>query len=53
MLPFYLFSGFACLSAVLILFLPETFRQEKLPDSIDDIKNMQKKQQQRPKQQQT
>lgn len=46
MLPFYLFSGFAFLSGVMILFLPETFRQAKLPDSIDDIKNFQKQQQQ-------
>ncbi|XP_055306298.1 organic cation/carnitine transporter 2-like [Sitodiplosis mosellana] len=42
MLPFYLFSGFAGLSAIMMLFLPETFRQEKLPDSIDDIRKMKK-----------
>lgn len=38
MLPFLLFSSFATLSAILTLFLPETFKQEKLPDSIADIK---------------
>lgn len=46
MLPFYLFSGFAFLSGLMILFLPETFQQGKLPDSIDDIKNLQKQQHQ-------
>lgn len=40
LLPFYLFSGFAFLSAIVILFLPETFRQRKLPDSISDIKDL-------------
>lgn len=38
MLPFYLFSGFAFVSALMCLFLPETFRQEKFPDSIRDVK---------------
>lgn len=42
LLPFYLFGGFALLSAFMILFLPETFRQENLPDSISDVKNFQK-----------
>lgn len=39
LLPFYLFSGFAFLSAVVILFLPETFQQKKLPDSVRDLKD--------------
>lgn len=43
MLPFYLFSGVAFVAALVCLFLPETFRQEKLPDSISDIKRQYKR----------
>lgn len=42
MLPFYMFSGVAFTAAIVCLFLPETFRQEKLPDSISDIKRQYK-----------
>lgn len=41
-LPFIMYSTAAFISGLLILFLPETFRLAKLPDTIADIKKINK-----------